>query len=171
MNNSFVYSWSDKNTSKVYVGVHKGHENDGYICSSVWMKSEYEKRPNDFSRTVIANGSFEDCAELEIRINRELLKNPETCYNRCAGKAILMTDEIKSKIGKSVSISTKGKTRPSYIGDAISKAKKGKKFSESHKLALSLAQKGRKDSPERIANRLKSFREAIAHRKEISSEK
>ena len=133
MNNSFVYCWSDKATSKVYVGVHKGHEDDGYICSSKTMKIEHFKRPEDFSREIICKGSFEDCSEFEIRINRELLKDPESCYNRCAGKAILMTDEIKSKIGKSVSISTLGKTRPAYIGLAISKAKKGRPFSEEHK--------------------------------------
>jgi hypothetical protein len=170
MNNSFVYCWSDKKTAKVYVGVHKGSENDGYICSSKSMKSEYQTRSEDFSRKIIAKGSFETCAELEIRINRQLLKSPNTCYNRCAGKAILMTDEIKSKIGKSVSISTTGKKRPLYIGQAISKAKKGKQFSEEHKLALSLAHKGRKDSPEIVQKRLNSFRKTIASRKENLSE-
>jgi hypothetical protein len=165
MNNSFVYCWSDNKTSKVYVGVHKGHEKDGYICSSKSMKTEYFDRPNDFTRQIIAKGSFEDCAQLEIKINTQLLKIPETCYNRCAGKAILMTDEIKLKIGKAVSISTKGRTRPSYIGLAISKTKKGVPFTEQHKLALSLARKGKKDSAETIAKRLKSFKETIALRK------
>lgn len=168
MTNAFVYSWSDYKTAKVYVGVHKGHEDDGYICSSKLMKEEYFKRPNDFTRQIISKGSFEDCAQLEIKINTQLLKEPETCYNRCAGKAILMTDEIKSKIGKAVSIATKGKTRPAYIGEAISKAKKGMLFSDEHRKALSISRKGKKDSAETVAKRLKSFKETIALRKKLS---
>jgi hypothetical protein len=37
MNTSFVYCWSDQKTAKVYVGMHKGTVNDGYICSSKHM--------------------------------------------------------------------------------------------------------------------------------------
>ena len=153
MNNAFVYCWSDKATSKVYVGVHKGHEDDGYVCSSKRMKLEYTNRQHDFTRQIIAKGSFEDCAELEIRINKELLKDLETCYNRCAGKAIINDAATKKIIGQKVSIARKGKLRPPEVGIAISKAKKGVKFSKEHKEALSRAQQGRKDSPERIAIR------------------
>jgi len=158
MNNSFVYCWSDKTTSKVYVGVHKGHEEDGYICSSKHMKKAYEERPNDFSRKIITKGFFKDCAELEIRINRELLKNLNTCYNRCAGKAIINDEATRKLIGRKVSERSKGRIVPPEVGRAISKAKKGVKFSEEHKIALSKAQTGRKDSPERVAVRALSLK-------------
>lgn len=153
MNNSFVYCWSDKATAKVYVGVRKGTEDDGYICSSKHTLKAYAERPQDFTRQIIAKGSFKDCVELEIKINTQLLKNLDTCYNRCAGKAIINDEATKKLIGQKVSIARKGKVMPPEVGLAISKAKKGVKFSKEHKEALSLAQKGRKDSPERIAVR------------------
>ena len=34
MKEAFVYCWTDHKTNKLYVGVHKGSINDGYICSS-----------------------------------------------------------------------------------------------------------------------------------------
>jgi hypothetical protein len=153
MNDSFVYCWSDRETAKVYVGVHKGMTDDGYICSSRHMKKVHEERPQDFTRQIIATGTFADCAELEIKINRELLKDLDTCYNRCAGKAIINDAETLKLIGQKVSAFNKGKKRPPEVGQAISKAKKGKVFSTEHKEALSAAHKGKKHSPETFATR------------------
>ena len=120
MNDSFVYCWSDHKTAKVYVGVHKGMTDDGYICSSRHMKKVYEERPQDFTRQIIATGTFADCAELEIKINRELLKDLDTCSNRCAGKAIINDAETLKLIGQKVSVFNKGKKRPPEVGQAIS---------------------------------------------------
>jgi hypothetical protein len=158
MNNSFVYSWSDRSTSKVYVGVHKGHEDDGYVCSSKRMLKEYKERPEDFTRQIIAKGIWEDCIVLEKKINQQLIKDIDSTYNRHAFPAIVNDEETLKLIGKKVSISSKGKTRPAYIGEAISKAKKGVKLSKEHCQALSVAQTGRKDSPERIAKRALSLK-------------
>jgi hypothetical protein len=153
MNDSFVYCWSDHSTSKVYVGVHKGSPDDEYICSSKHMKKAYQERPQDFTREIVAKGNFADCAELEIKINRELLKNLDTCYNRCAGKAIVNDAETLAVIAQKVSAFNKGKKRPPEVGEAISKAKKGVVLSEAHKNALSAAHKGKKHTAERIAKR------------------
>jgi len=153
MNDSFVYCWSDHKTSKVYVGVHKGTPNDGYVCSSRHMKKAYQERPQDFTRQIVASGTFADCAELEIKINRNLLKNLDTCYNRCAGKAIVNDAETLKLIGQKVSAFNKGKKRPPEVGEAISRAKKGIVFSDEHKAALSNAQKGRKHTAATIAKR------------------
>ena len=57
--NSFVYCWTDKKTNMLYVGSHKGSIDDGYICSSKPMMKEYKKRPQDFSRQIVAEGLFE----------------------------------------------------------------------------------------------------------------
>ena len=65
---SFVYCWTDKITNKLYVGSHKGTTNDGYICSSKLMLDEYKKRPGDFSRQIIAEGSLKDIRKLESKI-------------------------------------------------------------------------------------------------------
>lgn len=65
---AFVYCWTDKLTNKLYVGSHKGSINDGYICSSSYMLSEYNKRPNDFSRQIVARGNYKDILVLEHQI-------------------------------------------------------------------------------------------------------
>lgn len=49
----FVYIWFDRKHKRYYVGSHWGHENDGYICSSKWMKRAYQRRPSDFKRRII----------------------------------------------------------------------------------------------------------------------
>ena len=52
-NYGFVYIWRDKKHNRYYVGSHWGEENDGYVCSSWWMKRAYTKRPNDFRRKIL----------------------------------------------------------------------------------------------------------------------
>lgn len=65
---AFVYCWTDLGTNKLYVGVHKGTPEDGYVCSSKLMLEEYTKRPNDFSRQIVAYGSFKEMYVLETAI-------------------------------------------------------------------------------------------------------
>jgi hypothetical protein len=98
MNDSFVYCWSDKRTSKVYVGVHKGIETDGYICSSTYVLKEYKERPQDFTRQVIAKGDWKDCVVFEKKINQQLIKDINTTYNRHAYPAII--NDIPPMLGK-----------------------------------------------------------------------
>lgn len=52
----FVYIWYDRKHKRFYVGSHWGHENDGYVCSSDWMKKAYKRRPCDFKRRIIVRG-------------------------------------------------------------------------------------------------------------------
>jgi hypothetical protein len=49
----FVYIWRDSKHKRYYIGCRWGHIDDGYICSSSWMKSAYKRRPDDFKRRVI----------------------------------------------------------------------------------------------------------------------
>lgn len=49
----FVYIWRDRKHKRYYVGCHWGHEDDGYICSSPWMKQAYKHRPDDFKRRIL----------------------------------------------------------------------------------------------------------------------
>lgn len=49
----FVYIWYDRKHKRFYIGCHWGYENDGYICSSTWMKRAYTKRPQDFKRRIL----------------------------------------------------------------------------------------------------------------------
>lgn len=52
-NYGFVYIWHDKKHKRFYIGSHWGNENDGYVCSSSWMKKSYSRRPEDFKRRIL----------------------------------------------------------------------------------------------------------------------
>lgn len=66
----FVYIWFDRKHKRFYVGCHWGHEDDGYICSSTWMRDAYRRRPQDFKRRIIMRiySSRKDLFEEEYRI-------------------------------------------------------------------------------------------------------
>jgi len=49
----FVYLWYDRKHKRFYIGCRWGREDDGYICSSVWMKQAYGSRPFDFKRRIL----------------------------------------------------------------------------------------------------------------------
>jgi hypothetical protein len=49
----FIYIWYDRKHKKFYIGMHWGIENDGYICSSNWMRDAYNRRPEDFKRKIL----------------------------------------------------------------------------------------------------------------------
>ena len=49
----FIYIWYDRKHKRYYIGSHWGTENDGYICSSNWMRDAYRRRPKDFRRRII----------------------------------------------------------------------------------------------------------------------
>jgi len=50
----FVYLWRDRKHNRYYIGSHWGTEDDGYICSSNWMRKSYKRRPEDFKRRIIS---------------------------------------------------------------------------------------------------------------------
>lgn len=49
----FIYIWRDRKHNRYYVGSHWGTKDDGYVCSSPWMKQAYKKRPEDFKRRIL----------------------------------------------------------------------------------------------------------------------
>lgn len=49
----FVYLWYDRKHKRYYVGCRWGHVDDGYVCSSPWMKRSFGHRPNDFKRRIL----------------------------------------------------------------------------------------------------------------------
>lgn len=53
----FVYIWRDRKHKRFYIGCHWGTEDDGYICSSRWMRNALIRRPQDFKRRVIERTS------------------------------------------------------------------------------------------------------------------
>ena len=49
----FVYIWYDRKHKRYYIGSHWGYEDDGYVCSSRWMRKAYNRRKNDFKRRIL----------------------------------------------------------------------------------------------------------------------
>jgi hypothetical protein len=68
MAEAFIYCWTDTNRNMLYVGTHKGTPDDGYVCSSKLMLEEYNKRPQDFKREVMAFGSYNNMISFETKI-------------------------------------------------------------------------------------------------------
>jgi len=83
---AFVYRWTDSLTGMLYLGVHKGTVDDGYICSSKYMLKEYKKRPTDFTREIVSQGLTEDMHALEVQMLVEVdaARNPKY-YNKHNG--------------------------------------------------------------------------------------
>ena len=77
---AFVYLWFDSKNRMFYLGFHKGHEDDGYTHSSSIMESFSKKKiPPYMRRRILARGSCDDMAALEV----SLLKNrKEKCWDR-----------------------------------------------------------------------------------------
>jgi hypothetical protein len=75
---AFVYCWTDHKKEMLYVGVHKGTVDDGYVCSSKIMMEEYKKRPEDFTRQIVASGTYKDMYKFETKILRteDVVNNP-----------------------------------------------------------------------------------------------
>lgn len=61
MAEAFVYLWTDYGRDMLYIGSAKGDpENRDYICSSKIMKKEWKVRPQDFSRDIVAQGTWKE---------------------------------------------------------------------------------------------------------------
>lgn len=112
MSEAFVYCWTDKKTNKLYVGSHKGSTEDGYVCSSKLMLEEYRKRPEDFSRQIVAHGSFDDIRVLEEKILTSVnAKLNESFYNMHNGNGKFYLKGHTEKARKAIGASKIGKAR------------------------------------------------------------
>lgn len=105
MSEAFVYCWTDHKNNKLYIGSHKGEICDGYICSSKYMLAEYEKRPYDFTRQIIAEGNIHDIRKLEAKILDTLnVKINENFYNQHNGNGDFYckghTEKTRQKMSK-----------------------------------------------------------------------
>lgn len=124
----FVYIWFDTHNKMYYVGCHWGSPDDGYICSSPWMKKAYKNRPHHFRRRII---KFCETKEEMIREEDRYISmiKPEELRVKYYNLRIVTWELWHHKADSS-------KT----VGEKISRAKTGKKsgrFSEERKLAIS----------------------------------
>ena len=158
----FIYIWYDKKLSRYYIGCHWGFEDDGYVCSSSWMKKAYKNRPHDFKRRILKRN---------IQVRQEMFLEEERWLNMIKPSEIkpinnhpryynlnIKNNEVWHKyeenlktVGQKISAAKKGKSAGPCSPEkaaAISEAKK-KKFAkrggitEEHKLALQKAARER----------------------------
>lgn len=79
---SFLYLWENLVDNKFYIGVHKGTINDGYITSSKLFLEEYNKNPQNFKRTILNFGKYENLLKLETKLlNKVNAKMNDFYYN------------------------------------------------------------------------------------------
>lgn len=145
----FIYLWLDKKHKRYYIGCHWGSIDDGYVCSSSWMKKAYKLRPLDFKRRILkTNIKYRPDMYTEEQKWLDMIKVEETKpfnknpryynLNLKNGNLWHKYDEHIKTVGQKISVSKKGKKtgpRPE-VGLAISAAKKGKSLTEEHKVAL-----------------------------------
>jgi hypothetical protein len=143
----FVYIWFDRKHKRYYVGCRWGSVDDGYICSSPWMKQSYLHRPNDFKRRVIKSNiptrreTFAEELRYLLMIKPSEIKptnnNPRYYNLNITHNALWHAedDQIKT-VGEKISLAKTGRKNGPMTEDRkknISEAKK-KKFAEKQEL-------------------------------------
>ncbi len=164
---AFVYRWTDSATGMMYVGVHKGTIDDGYVCSSKTMLEEYKKRPADFTRKILSIGTYSGCLYIETKILKSIdAKRKEDYYNRRNGgrpyiKSFteLHKQRISEKLKGRILNENQLLAMKMFANNGL-----GKKRSMETKLKISLSLKGKKialgqkrspESKKRISESLK----------------
>lgn len=141
MKYGFVYIWFDRKHRRYYIGAHWGTEDDGYVCSSSWMKQAFAKRPGDFKRKILTRiytnrkDMFDEEARWQSLIKDEELKT--RYYNvRRHGDKHWSADPSKTLL-------VKEKLKASDNTRGIRQYWKGKVKSEEHRKKISNTLKGR----------------------------
>jgi hypothetical protein len=160
----FVYIWFDRKHKRYYVGCHWGTEDDGYICSSDWMRKSHRRRPEDFKRRIIkrvfSNRKallLEESLYLNM-IKREELKTRYYNLNLNYLSWTSKTDEEILIIKQKISKANKGKLKPvrteehkKRLSESLSGDKHpnfGKQLSEETKRKIAESEHGKKISNE-----------------------
>lgn len=128
----FVYIWFDRKHKRYYVGCHWGREDDGYICSSNWMRDAYRRRPEDFKRRIIKT-NMDNKRDMLLEEQRyfKMIKPEELkikYYNLCINfEHWLSKDDMQVlTIRQKISNSTKGRTFSEETRQKLREAHKGK---------------------------------------------
>ncbi len=150
----FVYIWRDRKYNRYYIGCHWGNENDGYICSSSWMKNVYKYRSQDFKRRILSRiyTNKKDLLKEEFRWllmikSSELKKKYYNIHNHHFSH--WSTDPEKFKeVSKKNSIKNIGRklTEESIVKRTATRKKTYIQHSEETKKKMSVAAKGKEKS-------------------------
>ena len=138
MMESFVYKWTHKPSLDWYIGYHKGIPNDGYISSSVYVKTQVSKNPEAWERTIVDYGTNQEMYELESEIlqlfdarsDMRSLNGHNNTNGAMPGwnKGIPCDDLWKLKISKSKTGKSTGKLGKKYPGSHSDEAREKKRL-------------------------------------------
>lgn len=97
---SFVYRWTNLTLNKIYIGWHKGTEDDGYVCSSssdqFW--DDYNNPNYEWQREILFKGTMPECQLLESQLLDSLDITSENVYNNKNNLMFNFNEEIRSKL-------------------------------------------------------------------------
>ena len=111
---SFVYRWTNKTLNKIYIGFHKGTEDDGYICSSASEKfwNDFNNTDYIWQREILYKGTMKECQEVENRMLLDLDITSENVYNQRNNLMFNLDDEVRIKLSNAAK---KRNQDPEYI--------------------------------------------------------
>lgn len=163
----FVYIWFDRKHKRYYVGCHWGTIEDGYLCSSNWMRDAHKRRPEDFKRRILKTNLTREQMYIEEQRYFDTIKPEEIkvrYYNLhlSSKKPWHQYPEHVKTIGQKISHSKKGKNTGraclDHVRAATSKANKGRVFTEEHREKLRKAKLGKKLTPEHREKVIKTLK-------------
>jgi DNA-directed RNA polymerase subunit M/transcription elongation factor TFIIS len=97
---SFVYRWTNLTLNKVYIGWHKGTEDDGYICSSsseqFW--NDYNNPIYKWEREILFKGNMPECQLLESKLLDSVDITSDSIYNNRNNIMFNLNDEVRAKL-------------------------------------------------------------------------
>ncbi len=134
----FVYIWRDRKHNRYYVGSHWGTIDDGYVCSSTWMRNAYRKRPQDFKRRILkSNITDRKLLHLEEERWLQMMKPEELKGSRYYNISASVKDHWMKYDGKRLTIGQKISAAPGRA-EKIGLAQRGRpKWDEDQKRHLS----------------------------------
>lgn len=130
----FVYIWYDRKHKRYYIGCRWGKIEDGYVCSSSWMKKSYKRRPQDFKRRILQTNIVdkqallqEEYKWLQLIKHEELGKRYYNLHNHHFGHWSA-NEQKRLAVGQKISASPlrNERIRESQIGKRVSDETKNK---------------------------------------------
>lgn len=115
MTQAYLYRWTEKTTGMWYIGSRTAkncHPDDGYICSSKYVKPLIKSNPSNWTREILVISDKDYIRDLEVKYLKSLqaVKDKQS-YNKHYGGATF------TSAGEPLSEETKNKISASMTGD------------------------------------------------------
>ena len=97
---SFVYRWTNLTLNKIYIGWHKGTEDDGYVCSSSSAQfwNDYNNPGYKWQREILFKGTMPECQLHESKMLDSIDITSDNIYNNRNNLMFNLNDEVRTKL-------------------------------------------------------------------------